>query len=81
MSEIVILDCETTGIDEGAVCIEVALCVYSLTHAAVIDSYSSLIRADANPAESINRISPALLADAPEAEQIKRHDPNLATPT
>ena len=62
---ILILDTETTGVDDGAVCIEVACALYSLKHAAVVRSFSSLIRHHENPAEAVNRISPALLAEAP----------------
>lgn len=66
METILILDTETTGIDDAAVCIEVACILYSVTHAAPVRSFASLIRADSNPAEHVNGIPAALLADAPE---------------
>ncbi len=66
MSTILILDTETTGVDVGAVAIEVACALYSVEHASVIRSFSSLIRHHENPAEAVNHISAALLAEAPE---------------
>lgn len=68
--KVLILDTETTGIGPDAVCIEVAVCLYSLTHAAAIRSFSSLIRADSNAAEHVNRIPAAMLADAPEPGKV-----------
>lgn len=64
---ILILDTETTGTDDAAVCIEVACALYSVRHAAVIRSFSSLIRSESNAAEAVNHIAPALLVDAPES--------------
>jgi hypothetical protein len=52
MKTILLLDTETTGTDERAVCIEVAVALYSVEYAAVVRSYSSLIRHDANEAEA-----------------------------
>lgn len=66
MDTILILDTETDGTHDGAICIEVAACLYSVKHAAPIRSFASLIRAESNAAESVNRIAPALLLDAPE---------------
>jgi DNA polymerase-3 subunit epsilon len=63
---VLILDTETTGTDDSAVCIEVACILYSVTHAAPIRSFASLIRAESNPAERINGIPAALLASAYE---------------
>ena len=66
MRNILILDTETTGLDPAVDrAIEVAAILYSVEHATVLKSYSSLVRADANPCESINRIPPAALATAP----------------
>lgn len=65
MKPILLLDTETTGTDDGAVCIEVAVALYDIQLAAVTRTYSSLIQADSNAAEHINGIAPALLANAP----------------
>ncbi len=62
---VLLLDCETTGIDDNATAIEVACILYSVKHAAPIRSFASLIRADANPAEAVNRIPAAMLQSAP----------------
>lgn len=70
MKTILLLDTETTGTDDAAVCIEVAVALYSVEHAAVVRSYSSLIRAESNAAESVNRISAALLREAPLADNV-----------
>ena len=45
LETVLILDTETTGTDDSAVCIEVACILYSVTHAAPIRSFASLIRA------------------------------------
>lgn len=67
MKNILLLDTETTGTDEHAVCIEVAVALYSVEHAAVTRSYSSLIHHGVNEAEHVNRIPVGLLASAPAA--------------
>ena len=67
MKNILLLDTETTGTDESAVCIEVAVALYSIEHAAVTRSYSSLIQHGTNEAEHVNRIPVGLLASAPAA--------------
>lgn len=66
---VLILDTETQGIEpaEHAV-IEVGAILYSLEHATALESFSSLIRADKNPAEAVNRIPAAALVDAPPAD-------------
>lgn len=70
MDNVLIVDTETTGLDEHAVCIEVAAILYSVKHATVLESFSSLIQHDSNPAESINRIPVAALRDAPKAGEV-----------
>lgn len=65
-SLVLLMDTETSGTDDGAVCLEVACTIYSLRHASPVRSFASLIRAESNPAEPVNRISPALLLEAPE---------------
>lgn len=70
MRRVVLLDCETDGIEETATCIEVAVVLYSLPHASPVRSYASLIRASGNAAESCNGIPPGALLDAPPAERV-----------
>ena len=71
IEHIVITDTETTGLDPAtSQVIEVACVVYSVKHYAVVESYSSLIYAESNEAERINRISPSLLRVAPEKEDV-----------
>jgi hypothetical protein len=72
MKNILLLDTETTGTDERAVCIEVAVSLYSVEYAAVVRSYSSLIRHDANEAEHVNKIHVELLTEAPDAATVWR---------
>lgn len=67
MNTILLLDTETTGTDEQAVCIEVAVALYSVEHASITRSYSSLIQHGASEAEHVNRIPVVLLASAPAA--------------
>lgn len=70
-STILILDTETTGLDAATDrVVEVACIRYSLTHATVLRSYSSLIRGESNAAEAINRIPTAALMDAPEPARV-----------
>jgi len=69
-TNLLLIDTETTGLDDSAQCIEVACVVYNLRHAAVVRSFSSLIQAVDNAAESLNRIPAALLAEAPPASRV-----------
>lgn len=63
MKRVLIIDTETTGLDPATdVVIEVGCILYSLDHATVIECFSSLIRAESNGAEGINRIPTAALA-------------------
>lgn len=67
MERVLIIDTETTGLDPKVdAVIEVAVVLYSIEHATTMTSYASVLRADGNAAEAINRIPPAALADAPE---------------
>jgi len=71
MTTIAILDTETTGIDHATdTAIEVGLVTMSLEPLAITACYSSLIRCDRNPAESVNRIPADLLAIAPSANEV-----------
>jgi len=72
MKNILLLDTETGGTHEGAPCIEVAVALYSVEYASVIRSCSSLIHAESNEAEHVNRIPVGLLLDAPSAETAYR---------
>lgn len=70
-STILILDTETTGLDAATDrVVEVACIRYSLTHATVLRSYSSLIRGESNAAEAVNRIPASALVDAPEPARV-----------
>lgn len=58
MNNILILDTETTGIDINKhEVIEVAAILYSVKHKTVLQQVSTLIKADKNEAEPINKIS------------------------
>jgi DNA polymerase III subunit epsilon len=59
---VLILDTETTGLDpeKGAKLIEVGLILYSVTHHAIIQQFSTLFPCDENKAEDINHISAAM---------------------
>jgi DNA polymerase-3 subunit epsilon len=71
VKRILILDTETTGLDPRTdQVIEVAGLVYSVEHATTLAAFSSLVRADANAVEKINRIPPAALKRAPEAAMV-----------
>lgn len=64
MRTVLILDTETTGLGPDAAVIEVGAILYSVEHATVLRAFSSLIRADSNAAEAVNRIPAAALVDA-----------------
>lgn len=66
IDRLLLLDTETSGLDDSAACIEVAVSLYDVPRAAVVRSFASLIRAESNAAEAVNRIPPALLAEADE---------------
>jgi DNA polymerase-3 subunit epsilon len=62
MRNVLILDTETTGIDPAKDhVIEVGAILYSIEHATVLEAFSSLICAESNEAEAINRIPAAAL--------------------
>lgn len=70
IKRILLLDTETTGLDEKATCIEVAAATFDIEHAAVLRAFSSLIHAEANEAEATNRIPAGLLRLAPDADRV-----------
>lgn len=71
MKTALILDTETsgTGPDRDHV-IEIACVLYSIESATPIGSYASLLRAETNEAEAINRIPASALKDAPEPAKV-----------
>ncbi|OCQ89379.1 hypothetical protein BCD64_26855 [Nostoc sp. MBR 210] len=68
---VLILDTETTDLDVnvGQV-IELGAILYSVKHQAIIQQYSTILPAQDNPAEYINRIKPELLKQI-TAEQVE----------
>lgn len=68
---IAIVDTETTGVDpEKDRVVELAVITFDLERAAPVEHFASLLRADANPAEHVNRIPAALLSSAPESGDV-----------
>jgi DNA polymerase-3 subunit epsilon len=65
INSIVICDVETTGLD-AATCetIEIGAALYDVAHRCVVESFATLVRAEANPCEDINRIPAGALAGA-----------------
>jgi DNA polymerase-3 subunit epsilon len=66
MSEIkrvLILDTETNGLEDSARVIEIGAILYSVTHQCSLQELSTLLPADSNEAESINRIKAGALAE------------------
>lgn len=63
---LLLLDTETTGVDDDARCVEVAVALFSVEHAATVTAFSSLMRADGNAAAAVNGIPEALVRVAPE---------------
>lgn len=69
---VALLDTETTGLDDDAVAIEVAVTLYDLAHASPCSSFASLIRAESNPAAPLNRINKEMVQEAPPGELVWR---------
>lgn len=62
ITDVLIVDAETTGTDESAKLIEIGMILYSCEHHTTLQEFSTLIPcADGNPAEKINRIPPGAL--------------------
>ena len=57
ISNILILDTETTDKIPGSACLEVACTLYSVKYAAPIESYATIFKSNENPAEAINHLS------------------------
>jgi DNA polymerase-3 subunit epsilon len=71
MKLVMLLDTECTGLEDTDTCIEVAIAVYSVPHAAVVESFSSLIQhTGGNPAEAVNGIPAEMLINAPYADDV-----------
>jgi DNA polymerase-3 subunit epsilon len=63
---VAIVDTETTGLDARVhKCIEIAVCLFDLQHASIVELYSSVLDAQDNPAEPINDIPSAMLRSLP----------------
>lgn len=58
-----ILDTETSGLDESARVIEVGAILYSVTNQCVLQELATLLPADSNDAEAINRIKVSALSE------------------
>lgn len=57
IKQVLICDCETTGVDEEAKLIEIGIVLYSLDHHTTLQEFATLIPCDSeNSAEKINRI-------------------------
>ena len=71
VDRILILDCETTGLDPVEDCaIELGLVVYSVRHRTVLRSYSTLLASGReNTAEAINHIPSSALNDGSTPKQ------------
>lgn len=66
-----ITDVETQGLDpKQHACIEVAVALYDVPSASLVECYSSLIYAEANAAEAVNRISIEALHAAASATDV-----------
>lgn len=62
MKRVLILDCETTGLDrEKDRVIEVGCILWDVEHRSMVEVYSALLPAQENPAEQVNGIPTALL--------------------
>lgn len=57
---VAVVDTETTGTDDAAQCIEFAWAILDVRTAKLVRCGSNVFHADANPAEAINGIPPAL---------------------
>jgi len=74
-----LLDTETTGVDPLVdSVVEVAACLYDLELGCPLESYASLVRAEANPAERINGVPAAALAEANHPIEVWRRVVELA---
>ncbi len=60
IENILILDTETTGLhpEKGAIVIEVAAHLFNIHHREIIQTFSTLLACDKNPAQDINNIDP-----------------------
>jgi DNA polymerase-3 subunit epsilon len=67
MKTIAIIDLEGTDKrPQFASIVEIGCCLWSVEHRTRIESYTTLVRAEDNPAAHVNRIPPSALVDAPE---------------
>lgn len=61
-----IIDTETSGLDENSELIEIGLILYSVTNQCSLIEFSTLLPAAGNEAESVNRIKPSALSEIAE---------------
>jgi DNA polymerase-3 subunit epsilon len=73
MRRALILDTETTGLDESARVIEVAAIGFDLMLGCATSSFSTLLRSDSNESEGVNGIPVAALVEAPEPADVWAH--------
>jgi len=68
---LLILDTETSGLDPAKdVLLEVGAIRWSITYACVLSAWSTLVQAEKNDAEKVNRIPTAALANASPREVV-----------
>jgi len=69
IQRLLLLDCETTGLDQSAELCEIGAVLFSVRHRAVLQQLSFLLPVASNPAQDVNGIDPDLtLEHQPGAE-------------
>lgn len=69
MRNVLIFDCETTGLDrQSGRIIEIGYCLWSVEYRGIVECYSSLLPCEGNEAQAFNGISTELLLTAPIAD-------------
>jgi len=63
ISRCLILDTETTSLDEAAAIIEIGAILYSITNQCSLQELATLLPGEENEAEAINRIKPSALVE------------------
>jgi DNA polymerase III subunit epsilon len=69
--QLLLLDCETTGLEPPAELCEIGAVLLSVSHRAVLQQLSFLLPVPANPAQAVNGIDPALTLQAQPAPQAR----------
>jgi DNA polymerase III subunit epsilon len=71
-TQLLLLDCETTGLDPGtAELCEIGAVLFSVPHRSVLQQLSFLLPVTSNPAQAINGIDPALTLEAQPVMQAR----------